>query len=95
MEFEWNPVKAARNKEKHGVSFELARFVFLDPCRIEDFDAREDYGEDRWITVGRVDSGLMLSVTYTVRRHEVYRIISARKADANERRKYVQVFPGR
>ncbi len=30
-EFVWDPVKAALNKSKHGIDFEEAATVFLDP----------------------------------------------------------------
>jgi uncharacterized DUF497 family protein len=55
MEFEWSPDKAESNLRKHHVSFEDAARVFLDPNRIESFDGREAYGEDRWKTVGLVE----------------------------------------
>ncbi|WP_442935453.1 BrnT family toxin [Nitratidesulfovibrio sp. 1201_IL3209] len=33
MKFEWDPVKAEKNAPKHGVDFEVAARVFLDPMR--------------------------------------------------------------
>jgi uncharacterized protein len=50
MNFEWDPLKADSNLHKHHMSFEDASRVFLDPKRIETFDGREAYGEDRWKT---------------------------------------------
>jgi len=63
--------------------------VFLDPNRIETFDGREAYGEDRWKTIGLVNFAV-LAVVYTVRNKdsETIRLISARKADAYERTQY-------
>ena len=92
MEFEWHADKASSNLHKHGVSFEDAARVFLDPDRIETFDGRDSDGEDRWKTVGLVEPAL-LAVVYTVRDNdgEVIRIISARKADANERSQYREI----
>ena len=92
MEFEWHADKASSNLRKHGVSFEDAARVFLDPDRIETFDGRDPDGEDRWKTVGLVESAL-LAVVYTVRGKgsEIIRIISARKADANERSQYREI----
>ena len=89
MDFEWDDAKAATNLRKHRVSFEDAAFVFLDSNRIETFDGREAYGEDRWKTVGLVEPAL-LAVVYTVRGSsaESIRIISARKADNHERKAY-------
>ena len=91
MEFEWDSDKAARNLRKHHVSFEDAIEVFFDPQRIETLDDRENYGEDRWKTVGMAASAL-LTVVYTVRGKDgnLLRLISARKADAHERAQYRQ-----
>ena len=83
MEFEWDPRKAARNKEKHGVSFEDAVGVFSGPVLTERSDRK---GEKRWIAVGRL-KGRLVTVVYT-RRGEAIRIISARRARANEREWY-------
>ena len=92
MEFEWDAKKAASNLRKHLVSFEDAARVFLDPNRIETFDGRDTYGEDRWKTVGLVEPAL-LAVAYTIRGNdgEIIRLISARKADAHERAQYREV----
>lgn len=65
----------------------MAVRVFLDPGRIEVYDDREDYGEDRWITIGAVES-LLLVVVYTVRGGDEIRLISARKANAQEAEAY-------
>lgn len=92
MEFEWDPAKALVNLQKHGVLFDNATAVFLDPNRVDLYDGREAYGEDRWITIGEVAPAL-LSVVYTLRgsHHERVRLISARKADAHERARYRQI----
>jgi len=89
MDFEWDADKAEANLRKHHVSFEDAARVFLDPNRIETFDGREGYGEDRWRTVGLVEPAL-LAVVYTIRGKDdgIIRLISARKADADERAQY-------
>ena len=92
MDFEWDAKKAVSNLRKHHVSFEDAARVFLDPNRIETFDGRDAYGEDRWKTVGLVEPAL-LAVVYTIRGNDadVVRLISARKADAHERTQYREV----
>lgn len=89
MDFEWDPEKAESNLRKHQVSFEDAAQVFLDPNRIEAFDGRSVYGEDRWITVGLVEPALLV-VVYAVRGEdgEIIRLVSARKADKDERAQY-------
>ncbi len=92
MNFEWDAGKAAVNLRKHRVSFEDAARVFLDPDRIETFDGRDAYGEDRWKTVGLAAPAL-LAVVYTVRGKDgdTIRVISARKADAHERAQYREI----
>ena len=51
-EFDWDPVKARQNLQKHGVSFERAARIFLDPFSISIFDEKHSESEDRWITIG-------------------------------------------
>ncbi len=87
MEFEWDAEKAASNLRKHGVAFEDAELVFCDLGRIETYDNREDYGEDRWATIGGVGP-VLLYVVYTVRHEKIFRLISARKANESERKQY-------
>jgi uncharacterized protein len=84
-EFEWSMLKAAQNLERHKVSFETAIYIFAGPV-LEDLDDREDYGEDRFVTLGAVDNRV-LAVVWTWREGR-RRIISARKATRDERRKY-------
>jgi hypothetical protein len=89
MRFEWDDSKADQNLVKHGVPFEFATQVFLDPERIDTRDARRLYGEDRRVTLGRIDERLYV-VVYTVR-SEAIRLISARKANAREQRFYEEL----
>lgn len=92
MDFEWDEKKAASNLRKHAISFEVAARLFLDPNRIETYDDRDDYCEDRWKAVGMVGP-VVLVVVYAVRGStgQVIRLISARKANAKERQQYRQV----
>ncbi|GGK34118.1 membrane protein [Salinarimonas ramus] len=82
--FDWDDAKAASNEVKHGISFDVASEVFLDPRRLDLPDDRFAYGEPRRICFGRV-RGVVLAVVYTIRADAV-RIISARKASQKERR---------
>lgn len=52
MEFEWDVDKAAQNLRKHGVQFNIAARALFDPNRVEAYNCREDYDEDRWATIG-------------------------------------------
>lgn len=87
MNFEWDPVKREANLEKHKIDFALAALVFLDVDRIERNDNRKDYGEPRFQTIG-IAKGIVLFVVYT-KRENLIRIISARKADKNEKKLYL------
>lgn len=90
MRFIWDAEKAARNRAKHRVSFELAMRVFADPFAISTQD-RVEGGEMRWQTLGTVGGYTLLVVAHTVQDEagtEVIRIISARQADRTERRRY-------
>ena len=89
QEFEWDIDKARTNLRDHDVSFQLAATVFFDPCRIGDIDDREEYGEDRFWTVGMVAASqwCLLRVNYTENGDRI-RIISAWKAERDERRQY-------
>ena len=57
-----------------------------DPFAIEFLDDREDYGEDRFVIIGMTE-GRLLTVVYTLRADKA-RIISARRAEPRERRRY-------
>jgi uncharacterized DUF497 family protein len=90
MRFSWNRDKAAANRRKHGISFEVAARVFLDPHALSEQD-RIEGGEHRWQTIGSVDGLVVLLVAHTVQDDEgieVIHIISARKAGRNERKRY-------
>ena len=84
--FEWNDAKAASNWRNHAVTFEMAAEVFKDPFAVEWVDDNQDKQESRYSILGMVDIRLLF-VAYTMR-GEVIRIISARKAEPYERRKY-------
>ena len=83
--FQWDSEKAELNWRKHTVKFEDAALVFGDENRIERYDSEHSYDEDRYITIGKVES--ILFVIYT-ERDEITRLISARRATSKERRDY-------
>lgn len=83
LEFEWDEEKARSNLAKHGVSFLTAAEIFSNEI-MERIDDREDYGEVRWIALGRADAEVF-RVVYTWRGDRLIRIISAQKASRDER----------
>jgi hypothetical protein len=66
VELEWNPAKALANRRKHKVPFLMACEVFKDAGRLEHLDPSDDYGEERWIVLGRVEQTILF-VVYTQR----------------------------
>lgn len=63
--FEWDAAKAASNRRKHGVSFDLAATVFRDPLMISIPDEEHSENEDRWITMGQAEISKLLLVVHT------------------------------
>lgn len=87
MLFDWDDNKNQQNIRKHGIDFELAKRIFEHRV-ITALDTREVYGEDREISIGMVDGILILTVVHTERSGGITRIISARKATRQERKRY-------
>jgi uncharacterized protein len=85
-EFEWDDIKAEANLRKHKISFQKARRVFDDLFALVEQDLSEDFGEDRFLATGMVE-GLLVAVVFTERGERI-RLISARKANSHEQRRY-------
>jgi uncharacterized DUF497 family protein len=51
-DFEWDAAKDRVNRAKHGVGFELAQNVFLDPWRVIAEDLDHSGGEARYFCFG-------------------------------------------
>ncbi len=85
MQFEWDKTKAAKNLAKHGIEFAQALAVFSDPHHLTVDDSRHT-AENRQNTTGCID-GAVFIVCHT-NRAGVTRIISARHASRQERKKY-------
>lgn len=90
--FDWDPAKAAGNRRKHGVGFELAATVFQDPLALSCFDEAHSTVEERWVTLGLAGNGRLLVVVHTFENldehNSAVRIISARIATKREQRNY-------
>ena len=89
---EWDPEKARENAAKHGVTFERAAEVLLDPLAMTIYDdSHSTRDEDRWITMGLVGNDLLV-VVHTFQEvgpdEANVRIISARTATKRERAQY-------
>lgn len=91
--FTWDLAKAARNVEKHGVTFNEAQTVFDDPHAQLFYDADHSADEDREIVVGHSIRQRLLVVSFTERMWNLIRIISARLATRAERSDYAERPP--
>jgi uncharacterized protein len=85
LEFTWDEAKNQKNVAKHGFTFQTAKLVFDDPYHLLKQD-REVDGEPRWQAIGMVEGIHILFVAFvTDEDSEKVRIISARKANSQER----------
>jgi uncharacterized DUF497 family protein len=88
MKFEWDPIKAAINIRKHGISFDEAVTVFKDPLALIFDDIIHSEQEHREIIIGISTLRRMVLVCFVERVENVIRIISARPATRQETRDY-------
>ena len=96
MRYEWDAEKNRLNQKKHGISFEVAALIFEDENCLIRLDRADTTGEQRWHAIGAVrprsGTTVVLFVVHVYREEidgkEITRIISARRADKNEVRRY-------
>lgn len=89
MKFEWDEKKNQTNAEKHSIDFIEAEDIF-QTVRLTTVDNLKDYGETRKISIGKIGPHVCI-VVYTERKG-VIRIISARKTNQRERRKFYELI---
>ncbi len=90
MRFEWDEEKNKTNVRNHKIDFADAPLIFNSPMFIE-LDERKDYGEDRWIGIGFLRN-IVVVIVFTERRPDTIRVISVRKANKHERKRYEQAL---
>ena len=88
MKFEWDENKNQSNFKKHGIYFKEAVEIFKSDC-FTWIDNRKNYNEVREITIGELHKNIIIIMVHT-NRFGIVRIISARKANQRERRKYYE-----
>ena len=89
LRFEWDDRKNAQNRRKHGVSFEEAQTVFFDEHALLIADPDHSGHEERFILLGLSSALRTLVVCHCYQRQgDVVRLISARRADRQEREHY-------
>ena len=91
LTFEWDAAKARRSLRKHGVSFQEAKSIFLDPLSVTVADPAQTVTEDRFVDIGTSAQGRILVVVYTESGSSI-RLISCRKATPREIQAYEQGY---
>ena len=87
--FEFDVKKSKANQLKHGINFEEAQKIWLGPY--VEFQANSEY-ENRFAIIGPV-AGLLYTCIYTIRADKI-RLISCRRARANEKALYEKNIQG-
>jgi len=85
--FEWDVKKAELNLKKHGVGFDEASTVFGDPLALLMPDPEHSVDEIRYVLLGMSNRQSLLVVAFAERPPRT-RLISARRATRQERKKY-------
>ncbi|AFY80550.1 BrnT family toxin [Oscillatoria acuminata] len=88
MQFEGDEAKRAENIVKHQIDFADIPQMF-DGSMLSELDQRTDYGEERWVGIGFLRNTVAV-VVWTERKHNIIRIISARRANKYERERFQQ-----
>jgi uncharacterized DUF497 family protein len=88
--FEWDENKDRQNIKDHGFSFDEILEIFDDPAFLEGYDREHSAKEDRYYGIGCLNNILYIIAFYTIR--ERIRIISARRAEADEMEEYDDYF---
>ena len=87
MRVEFDPAKDHINRAKHGISLEDATRFDWDTA-LEREDDRFDYGEVRFVAIGRIDAGLYVMAFTEGSDDDTIRVISLRPAEKHEMRYY-------
>ena len=88
MIYEWDRKKAADNERKHGISFDEATTVFLDPLAMTFDDPDHSATERRFITIGMTRNQRLIFVAHADGEDDRIRIISARETTRRETHDY-------
>lgn len=83
---EWDAAKSERCERDRGFNFEYAAQALWDPSRLVREDKRFNYGEQRFQLIGKIEDRVFVLV-YALR-SQTTRIISARKANKREVKRY-------
>ncbi len=80
MEFEFDEKKSPANKQKHGVDFNEARFLWDDPGRVE--IPAKTIGETRFLLIGKIKKTYWSAIfTYREKKIRIARVRRSRKEE--------------
>jgi uncharacterized DUF497 family protein len=85
----WDPVKAEENLRKHGVSFDEAKTILMDPLIATIYDEEHSFGEHRFVCIGNSIRHRPIVVWFTLHDDDPH-LIGAREATRKERRRYMR-----
>lgn len=85
MDYEWDAAKGARNVRERGIPFEWIGLLDWERTLVM-VDNRRDYPETRYVGIGPI--GSRLHVVIFTRRMQAIRVISLRRANGRERKRY-------
>jgi uncharacterized DUF497 family protein len=91
MRVDWDPDKAKANMGAHGVSFAEAATVMTDDRAFSREDS-DSVGEQRFVTLGMSATGALLVVVYCYREPDIFRLISAWKANKSQGKLYAKNY---
>lgn len=91
MKITFDPVKNERNIRERGLPFHLVEGFDWDSALVEE-DARKPYQETRYVTIGFI-GGRLFVVIFTPAADEGVRVISFRKANQREVKRYEKAQP--
>jgi uncharacterized DUF497 family protein len=84
VEFQYDPIKNIANQQKHGISFDHAKHLWLDKRRV--LVPARSVTEPREAIIAELEGSLWTAI-YTMR-GEAIRIISVRRSRDEERQSY-------
>lgn len=90
MQFEWDENKNQIHRRTHKIDFSDLPIVFKGPMPI-DYDDRQNYGEERQIGMDLMNDIVVIMI-FTERGEDTIRIISARKANQKECKRYYEAI---
>lgn len=87
VEFEWDKDNIDKSYKKHSITSKETEELFLDENVLFIEDVKHSQKEERFIAIGKTTQNTLLFAVFTIRNNKI-RIISVRKANQKERRKY-------